>query len=544
MISLAHVRYVLGESEIKLRFRLLGKNRCLCRSIDEPLQKVCSRIQRLKQPNPWKTQSKKELKRLQLSSPPSPTIVKFLDEKSNIVDPKLPFHQAVQRAVEFWVDNDQFKVMLNQPRVFDLKIHHPCLVGVPIFPLATTEFCTLDECDFKWYRGEQLIGTSRKYRPIQRDVGLQLKFVCRPPREEAESVEIMSPEVVEGPVRDIFSPRVKWSETKDPEAFRVVSYNVLFDRYARMFTHCDPKCIDEMYRMQLVVQELVEYDADVICTQEIGERVYLEYFEPILKSLGFSGSFAAKTGSTPEGCSIFVRDSEFKVCETVELSLAKRYMDPMNAELRNLVSFNVEIGKAITALPTITQIQVIQHKKTGQLMILANTHAYFRNDADFVRLVQICLIAREVQCFVDKYPTAAVLLCGDFNAVPDSSAMNYLLQGSITSDHRHWKEAKSFEFRAAPVAADKTLNLPESIAHPFNFASGCEIPDFTTYTPEFIDTLDYILYDQDKLQCLKSIPMFQRHQVSPGLPNAVFPSDHIAIACDLKVKNYHLDVVI
>ena len=56
--------------------------------------------------------------------------------------------------------------------------------------------------------------------------------------------------------------------------FRVVTYNILADQYASMeyskkvlFKHVEPACLDIDYRKQLVLKQLLSYNADIICLQ-------------------------------------------------------------------------------------------------------------------------------------------------------------------------------------------------------------------------------------------------------------------------------------
>jgi mRNA deadenylase 3'-5' endonuclease subunit Ccr4 len=40
------------------------------------------------------------------------------------------------------------------------------------------------------------------------------------------------------------------------------------------------------WRRQLVLEELVAYDADVLCLQEVDERAFTDYLQPHLRHLG------------------------------------------------------------------------------------------------------------------------------------------------------------------------------------------------------------------------------------------------------------------
>jgi 2',5'-phosphodiesterase len=85
-------------------------------------------------------------------------------------------------------------------------------------------------------------------------------------------------------------------------------------------------------------------------------------------------------------------------------------------------------------------------------------------------------------------------------------------------------------FRAAP------LGVGAALAHPFALASGCGTPAWTNYVGGFAAVLDYVLYDKDKLTCVRWMPPppLEAVTVTTALPNAQFPSDHLPQCCDLK----------
>lgn len=58
---------------------------------------------------------------------------------------------------------------------------------------------------------------------------------------------------------------------------------------------------------------------------------------------------------------------------------------------------------------------------------------------------------------------------------------------------------------------------------------------YTNYTPNFHDMLDYIFVDSKNLAVKQVVPMPTHEEVTlhTALPSVVFPSDHIALICDL-----------
>lgn len=69
-----------------------------------------------------------------------------------------------------------------------------------------------------------------------------------------------------------------------------------------------------------------------------------------------------------------------------------------------------------------------------------------------------------------------------------------------------------------------------------SLASACGTPEYTNFTVEFADCLDYIFYDTTKLQVTQVVPMPSNEELTlhKAIPSVVFPSDHVAICADLK----------
>lgn len=84
---------------------------------------------------------------------------------------------------------------------------------------------------------------------------------------------------------------------------------------------------------------------------------------------------------------------------------------------------------------------------------------------------------------------------------------------------------------------DKDESLDNvNLVQPFPLDSACGTPQFTNYTAGFSGCLDYIFYDRSKLGVSKVVPLPSLDEIvlHTALPSIVFPSDHIALVCDLK----------
>lgn len=66
---------------------------------------------------------------------------------------------------------------------------------------------------------------------------------------------------------------------------RIITYNVLAKQYAamedakeKMYYYCDSDYLDIGYRKQLILNELIKYNGDIICLQEVDKSIFEEYY--------------------------------------------------------------------------------------------------------------------------------------------------------------------------------------------------------------------------------------------------------------------------
>ncbi len=85
-----------------------------------------------------------------------------------------------------------------------------------------------------------------------------------------------------------------------------------------------------------------------------------------------------------------------------------------------------------------------------------------------------------------------------------------------------------------PAALEKILHflprLPQLLSA-YAFKNNKE-PDFTTFTTSWHGTLDYIfLLGEIHVQQILELPSLSL--IEPGIPNDLFPSDHVSLCVDL-----------
>merc|ERR1711976_1018185 len=127
-----------------------------------------------------------------------------------------------------------------------------------------------------------------------------------------------------------------------------------------------------------------------------------------------------------------------------------------------------------------------------------------------------------------------MLLCGDFNSLPESAVYDLLRSGSVRNDHE--------DFKVDPCGLLKRGNFNHglSIGTAYETCNGREA-DYTNYTEDFKGTLDYIWYTSDSLSVLAISQVDEESQLTQetALPSSTRPSDHVSLVATFKFRDYH-----
>jgi len=320
--------------------------------------------------------------------------------------------------------------------------------------------------------------------------------------------------------------------------FRVVSYNILADLYAdsdfsreSLFPQCPPFASEYQYRGKLILNELINFHPDIICLQETDRKVFQHDLLPVLTKLGFMGEFKLKGGMVDEGLSVFYRSDQFGLLESRGSVLSEVLEEPRFAHVWNVIKKRSALVEKMKGLTAAVFIAVLQCKHDpNKLLVVGNTHLYYKPDADHIRLLQteMCLVElketrREI---LSRYPDTEVgiLFCGDFNSTPPFGVLKYVTEGSLSSKHPDWSIVKE----------EMVESL--SLSHPFNLNTATGTPKYTNYTIGFKDCLDYIFYDENSFSVEQVVPFPTDDELGfhQALPNVSFPSDHVSLVAELK----------
>ncbi|THH31350.1 hypothetical protein EUX98_g2838 [Antrodiella citrinella] len=355
------------------------------------------------------------------------------------------------------------------------------------------------------------------------------------------------------------------------ETFKVICYNILCERSAteRMYGYTPSWALAWKYRRDLIMEEIRIQDADFVCLQEVEGAQYEEYFLETLADQGYDGVFwpkgRYKTMSEADrryvdGCATFYKSKKYTLVEKQLIEFNTVAMQRSDFKKTDDM-FNRVLGKDHIAV-----VCAFETKETGTRIIVANTHIHWDPQYRDVKLVQVALLIDEIEKIANSFakypprppttsPTTAttngssasdnassrpppvysdgtkipLVVCGDFNSLPPSGVYEFLSAGSVVSNHP--------DFMAHTYGKYTSDGLRHKLGLQSTYSVAGEIP-FTNFTPTFRGVIDYIWFSTANLSVSAVLGEIDKNYLGKvvGFPNAHFPSDHVCIGSEFRVR--------
>ncbi|XP_057338507.1 CCR4-NOT transcription complex subunit 6-like [Microplitis mediator] len=235
----------------------------------------------------------------------------------------------------------------------------------------------------------------------------------------------------------------------------VMSYNVLSSSYAapKMYPYCPKEYLDWETRGQSIINEINDYECDVICLQEVELEAFLGFFSPKLEINGYIGIFAPKSRARTmsdtkrrlvDGCAIFWKTEKFTLVsqQLIEFNQLAIKNNAGCKDMLNRVMTRDNIGLFAVLKTTAAAWQDGLPKKSSdveQLILVANTHLHWNPEFCDVKVLQAMMLAREIERMLETVSSVSeqadnktfassdikLLLCGDFNSKTDSGKFSF-----------------------------------------------------------------------------------------------------------------------
>lgn len=345
-------------------------------------------------------------------------------------------------------------------------------------------------------------------------------------------------------------PPRKWEvidkdNSDDSMKLRVMTYNVLCEKYAtpQQYGYTPAWALDWNYRKERILGEIALYGPDIVCLQEIEAGQYESVFKPVLQKSGYEGVFWCKTRAktmaekdrtSVDGCATFYKTSKTQLVES------------------RIVEFNSVVGREefnsqdtynrLMNKDNVAGLVLLETVEKKSRLLVANAHIHWDPEYADVKLVQVAVLTKEMEMFTDQHDKTVqgnsknntpvpkhlrlpVLLCGDFNSLPDSGVFKFLDKGELTSEHPDIKGRSYGSF------------MQNGVTHKMDIEPACKSLPFSNFTPTFTGTIDYIWYSPASLTCIQTLGGVDSSYASRyvGFPNSHFPSDHIPLVSDFKL---------
>ena len=643
----AVVRDLPGTPNLTITLTIGGKQRNLDRLKTEPLEKPLSRLQK-SAAAPRQVDKKQKRKNNNNndnregpsttgSSPATDTIFVGLHDGPTadhpLVDPlKTANADAWRHGRLLRIGSSSFLVHVNPPTVERVDTHGTPFVGIPVVAVPKLLFAKVDDCRWRWWKRK--VSTSREaeewvvipeavtagYVPTEEDVGCVLRVECVPTRRSDSAsptaTEVCVGEAGEGvsngPVQPVppLLPALHRSHLTPhrprPPSFRVVTYNILADQYAstdvaknQLFASCPTECLDPGYRRPLVLSELLSYNADVICLQEVDDKMFTQLLDPGLRLYGFEGVYTNKAGKVREGSAMFWRKDRFQLVSHRDVALkdlfpkttseqdihAARHGPAFEAMFKSSPALCVALQK----VATIAQIALLvprhspfneQQQLDGPLCVV-NTHLFFHYAAPHIRTMHVWAILQEAHLAItdtaltpsltsssssgDGRP--ALVFCGDLNSDLNDGipgAIELLSTGRLSCTHWDWAFGVNFAWERDDGDGDNDGDggevekmvrteveglRPESkegggvvagvsLSSPFSLSPADGLrSNVTNYVNGYEGLLDYVFYDTERIAVEQVIPVPESSTLGGFIPNRQYPSDHVAVIADLRFSS-------
>nr|CAD7442221.1 unnamed protein product [Timema bartmani] len=316
------------------------------------------------------------------------------------------------------------------------------------------------------------VGEGYFYTPSTSDIGHKLKLSCVPKngdQEGPQSEVISSTSVGAGPGMCPFEKRHVFTKERLPSKnFRVVSYNILADLYAdsevartQLYPYCPPYALTIDYRKQLILRELLGYNADLICLQEVDSKIFDLDLTPVLGSVGYEGVFHRKGGTVSEGVACLFHKSKFRLLDTKSVVLAEELKtNSLFSDIWKRIEKNCALAERFLARTTCLQCTVLESvEDPREQVIVGNTHLYFHPNADHIRLLQGGMTIIYLQDIFAKLLSMNVGSAAVKNLIQDSEVTK-IIQDLKDSLVQHFQTIQSLN--KALEEKDETLSNFES----------------------------------------------------------------------------------
>jgi len=320
--------------------------------------------------------------------------------------------------------------------------------------------------------------------------------------------------------------------TKEPNNCRIVSWNTLADQYIGYHLSDRPNANRRIFcqefrhaLLQQFFQHFVDIDVDFLCLQEVDFKIARQQLVDINSYTRLLTPTGHGRGDTRvDACCIFYKSENWNL---------------LNMKVVHLDDLVDQYGESFRR-GNFGIIACFQHTSNPNRRItFCNTHLYWNEKFEYVKLRQAHYICSQAKKFLDKQEKNHevknnFVLCGDLNSKPGGLVHTYMSNGEVPttgvpSFNNNWLECPLRHLLLKSIHAKHDDRQAENI-------------EYTNCTTEFRGVIDYIFYSHSlNLEKVLSAPVYRNNKTEWGtnpdvIPNIEWPSDHLAIGAELSFE--------
>lgn len=400
-------------------------------------------------------------------------------------------------------------------------------------------------------------------------------------------------------------PRRPWMILAEPSQgnttiFTTMCYNVLCDKYAtrQYYGYCPAWALTWEYRKKLILDDIKNFNADVITLQELETEQFYQFFLPELRQFDYDGIFSPKSRAKTmqehdkkhvDGCAIFFKTSRFSIVKDyliefnqIAMATAEGSEDMLN---RVMTKDNIGLAALLEVKSDDSTADLVPNSKspnttgkdnnTGnsgasnssnsinsasapnnkQLLLVCTAHIHWDPEYCDVKLVQTLMFTNEIKQIIEqanrefrphKNPTnqpidtstsIPVVICADLNSLPDSGVIEYLRSGNILANHNDFKDLGYDSCLQKINQSDKPSELSHNLK--LECAYDKDIMPHTNYTFDFKGMIDYIFFSRQVMRTVGILGPLDMDWIKSnrivGFPHPHVPSDHLPLMVELEL---------
>ncbi|KAL4604113.1 hypothetical protein ACB092_10G170200 [Castanea dentata] len=318
------------------------------------------------------------------------------------------------------------------------------------------------------------------------------------------------------------------AQSSNDVVFSVLSYNILADSLSiNAFGYCPKWALAWEYRQENLLEEIIKYDADILCLQEVQCDHFENFFEPELKKLGYSVMYKKKTGAGLEF------DKE-----------ASSVVNALEPRIRFEGSHHLTSKDNVALVVVLESLQNGSNRDAFQSRIcVANTHIHWSKGHEDVTLFQVVHLVNGLEKIAQSQQIP-LIICGDFNSRPGSDPHNFVVKGSANcisekaNDPLGIYQYLKLHHSLSLVSAYSSFLHSDGVEEQWRkMNSQTSEPAFTFFSDKFFGTLDYIFYTDNNLIVESLLELVDRESIdNNGIPSPAWPSDHIALMASFRLR--------